>query len=456
MDILEKLLAIVLALAILGQAFVVRRMVGTWLMPACLFSLFWFAYTFVPLVALFVVPVEPLAVGYILVACTLFSLTALGPNWQAAVHARQRTSARLRYDTPFLRGVFYSSTALILLFQFVDVLIQGFSPVDVLLSPLRTAAEFTARRYADDLERNLFAQAGLLLTYPAAAVGGMLYGGRDGRETGHRTLLLAILPSLAMMLIQGAKGTVFLAVFMIWGGALLTRIERGDVSILAEGGLKRLLSYCLLAFPFLLLSFLSRMLGSMEGGADVSQQLLRYFASYTSAHLYAFSDWFSYWTLGSGTMEYGHDEDAYGFYTFMALFKLFGSSKTVPMGTYDEYFVFAELLQTNIYTIFRGLIQDFSLGGALCFVTCSGFLLHWAYWRLLVCRRPFFSAAIFVFSIAYYYTSSFISLLIWSNVYVAFFLLVLFLHLNDQWCRRFDRRGGASQAAGQAAICSKP
>lgn len=456
MEILDKLLAIVLSLAILGQAIVIRRLVGTWLVPACIFSLFWFAYTFVPLVALFFVPIEPLAIAYILLACTLFSLTALGPDWQAAMRARQNAGSRFRYDTPFLRHVFHATTALILLCQLADLLIQGFSPVDVVLNPLGTAAEYTARRYAEDLEKNIFAQLGLLFAYPAATIGGLLYGARAQGDTGYRTLLLAVLPSLAMMLIQGAKGTVFLAVFMIWGGVLLTRIERGEFTLVDQGGVKRLLFYCLLAFPFLLLSFLSRMLNSMDGGAEVVQQLVRYFASYTSAHLYAFSDWFSYWTLGSSVMEYVLEEDAYGFYTFTALFKLLGSSKTVPMGSYDEYFVYAELLQTNIYTVFRGLIQDFSVGGALCFVTVSGFLLHWSYWRLLVGRSPFFSAAIFVFSIAYFYTSFFISLLIWNNVYAGFLLLAFFLRLNGESCRRCALADSPAPGAVPPAVCSKP
>jgi len=455
-EVLEKLLAIVLSLAILGQAIVIRRLVGTWLIPACIFSLFWFAYTFVPLVALFVVPIEPLAIAYILLACTLFSLTALGPDWHAAMRVRQNAGARFRYDTPFLRHLFHATTALVLLCQLADLLIQGFSPMDVVLNPLGTAAEYTARRYAEDLEKNVFAQLGLLLAYPAATMGGLLYGARAQGQPGYRTLLLAVLPSLAMMLIQGAKGTVFLAVFMIWGGVLLTRIERGEFTLIDQAGIKRLLFYCLLAFPFLLVSFLSRMLDSLDGGAEIVQQLLRYFASYTSAHLYAFSDWFSYWTLGNSVMEYQQDEDAYGFYTFMALFKLAGSSKTVPMGVYDEYFVYADLLQTNIYTFFRGLIQDFSVGGALCLITCSGFLLHWSYWRLLVCGKPILSAAVFVFSVAYFYTSFIISLLIWNNVYAGLLLLALFLRLNEEWCRRFG--SAASPAPGPAlqAICSKP
>jgi len=89
-------------------------------------------------------------------------------------------------------------------------------------------------------------------------------------------------------------------------------------------------------------------------------------------------------------------------------------------------------------------------------VTVSGFLLHWSYWRLLVGRSSFFSAAIFVFSIAYFYTSFFISLLIWNNVYAGFLLLAFFLRLNGESCRRCALADSPAPGAVPPAVCSKP
>src|SRR6266436_455289 len=65
MHIYEKCFALVFSLMILGQAYLVRRYVGTWLFPACIFGLFWFGFTFFPLAILFWVPVNPYAIAFI-------------------------------------------------------------------------------------------------------------------------------------------------------------------------------------------------------------------------------------------------------------------------------------------------------------------------------------------------------------------------------------------------------
>src|SRR5713226_639943 len=84
MDVFEKCLALVFSLMILGQAYLVRRSVGSWLFPACLFGLFWFGYTFVPLAILFWVPVNPYATGFLFVCTLAFSLGSLAFDWKAA------------------------------------------------------------------------------------------------------------------------------------------------------------------------------------------------------------------------------------------------------------------------------------------------------------------------------------------------------------------------------------
>ena len=73
----DKCLALSFSLMILGQAYLVRRYVGTWLFPACLFGLFWFGYTFVPLAILFWVPAEPYAIAFIFL-CTVGVFNGFG------------------------------------------------------------------------------------------------------------------------------------------------------------------------------------------------------------------------------------------------------------------------------------------------------------------------------------------------------------------------------------------
>src|SRR5215469_7723696 len=110
----NKCVALVFSLMILGQAYLVRRYVGTWLFPACLFGLFWFAYTFFPLATLFWVPVQPYAIAFILVCTVAFSMGSVLFDWKTAFgrNARKTETAALVYGSPVLKRVFYLSTFL--------------------------------------------------------------------------------------------------------------------------------------------------------------------------------------------------------------------------------------------------------------------------------------------------------------------------------------------------------
>ena len=62
---LYKFVAIALSLLIFAQAYSIRMAVGTYIFPACLFALAWFLFTFLPLVILFDVPVNPISILYL-------------------------------------------------------------------------------------------------------------------------------------------------------------------------------------------------------------------------------------------------------------------------------------------------------------------------------------------------------------------------------------------------------
>src|SRR5438067_8225899 len=111
---------------ILGQAYVVRRYVGTWLFPACLFGLFWFGYTFVPLAMLFWVPVNPYATGFLCVCTLAFSLGSLAFDWKSAFarNASKRDTTGVVYGSRFLKGTFYASTLSSLVFVILNSLAQ--------------------------------------------------------------------------------------------------------------------------------------------------------------------------------------------------------------------------------------------------------------------------------------------------------------------------------------------
>jgi hypothetical protein len=99
-----------------------------------------------------------------------------------------------------------------------------------------------------------------------------------------------------------------------------------------------------------------------------------------------------------------------------------------------------ELLTTNIFTMFRGLILDFGFIGSVLFMLAAGVLLHWTFHSMLRNIRPVFTVAVFVFMIAYFYTSFIISALVWLNIYMAFVLLWIVLRINKRITQTGSRR----------------
>jgi len=119
---------------------------------------------------------------------------------------------------------------------------------------------------------------------------------------------------------------------------------------------------------------------------------------------------------------------------------MLGSHRVLVPGTFDDYYSYGEVLTTNIFTMFRGLILDFGLIGSVLFMFATGLLLHWAFHTMLVTRRPVLTVAVFVFAMDYFFSSFGVSMLASSSSYLVFALLWIVLHFNELATRAGDRR----------------
>ena len=115
----------------------------------------------------------------------------------------------------------------------------------------------------------------------------------------------------------------------------------------------------------------------------------------------------------------------------MALYRLFGSDKFVPLGVYEEYLKYGDLFTTNIFTMFRGLLLDFGLVGSIIYMYITGVFFHLSFYVLLFNKKPVFVVAIFVFMLGYFYSSFLISVLMWNSIYISFVLLWAILSINN-------------------------
>jgi oligosaccharide repeat unit polymerase len=129
-------------------------------------------------------------------------------------------------------------------------------------------------------------------------------------------------------------------------------------------------------------------------------------------------------------MHYSKSDSGYGFYTFMNIFRLFGETRYVPMGTYDEYMYYQDYFQTNIFTVFRGIIIDFGIFGSFLFFFCFGFIVHLFFHLFLCLKYPVVSTSFFIISLAFFQMSQLISLMMYNSTYILFVILSVIFLIN--------------------------
>jgi len=430
-----KFINFFLSIFFLLGAWSAKKAFSVWLNPVSIFSLFWFLYTAFPLVVAFEAPVNPLAIVYILLFCLSFSLSGYMFPWRVALARNEsKPDAAYYFNRPLMVAAFYGVAGFAVLMNFLGVLQQGISIEQLLSNPIAVGGIYAGKRYSGEIVPNVFSQLGLQCCYYTAVFGGLIYGSRGAAKGKIKFLVFTFLPALLVMFLQSAKGLFFFSVFLFLGGLLVTRIYNKNYTLINYTGFRALSLYGLLVFPIVLASFLSRGIYELDDTSLILNRLRFYLVTYSSVHLPAFSDWFSERYLGESLMSYRHDTLTMGFYTFMSFFQLAGDNRSLPMGIYDEFYTYGEYVKGNLFTVFRGLINDFGLLGSFVFAFFAGFFCNLIYWRLLSCRNSAFAVMFFIYFVAVSYQTYIISSLSWLTVPLVFlvqwFLLLILMRVG--------------------------
>ena len=421
--LLFKVLNVSLSFLFVVLAYAGKRTVGAWLNPVSIFCLFWFLYVFLPLIIAFEAPVSPFAIVYILLFCLMFSVSSYLFNWRLAIDQNKKKRQLGYYiDKKDIVFILIALSFLAALSTLIGVLKQGISLEQILANPISIGGIYASKRYSSEIDKNVFSQVGLSLSYVVVVLGGLLYGARANLKSREYLIPLAFLPALTVMILQSAKGLFAFSIFLFIGGILIARVYSQRLYLFSLSDFKRLSIYGLLGVPFIIASFLSRGLYN-AGSLEVVLDKLRYYlVTYSSVHLPAFSDWFSERYFNVSIMSYKQEYFTLGFYTFTSFFRLAGDDRDVPMGVYDEFFQYGEYIKGNLYTVFRGLITDFGLLGSLTYALLLGLICSAMYWFLLVRRRSSFTLVFFIYFVAVSYQTYIISSLTWLTLPFVFLL----------------------------------
>lgn len=396
----------------------------------------------------------------------------------------------------------------------LNVRYQGFSIYTLFTDPFSLGCEYLGYRYSGQAKTFFIAQVGTIVNYFTAAVAGLIVSNRRGWLVSTLIVLLCLLPSVLNIAVYADKGTIFLTLAFFYGAVVAGRTINGDTALInwrtvlaappvvivvalaiAFGMINRTSKTCdnrsteIAKNVGTILLHDAKGFGSpFSGGAkqslnnqekktsssDLGGGLTYNLRSYAFGHLFAFSDWFDDWVdidtdvsvarpsapqpegaaAPGGPFGYKNPQGlTYGFWTFMAVGKMVAKQyyASLPAGYYDEYYLSTGVLQTNIYTFFRGMIYDFSIFGSLVFLFIMSLGLNFLYQRMLYLAYAPVSQGLYIFFAGYLYTSYIISLTIWASVYASTVLTIAFMW----WLSKIETPPAAEASASPVAIADR-
>lgn len=268
-------------------------------------------------------------------------------------------------DFSHFRVIVYGSLFFGLVAIYATLRAQGFGLSSMLSISgiLQVSHAMSLARYEDQFQIPLVARLGQMAIFFASAVGGLNYS-LNSRKYRKFEYFLPIVPSLFIALILTTRAAVlFNLVFWVCANLSGGLLGGGRVNLVLLT--KRTVIALILGILFIVLMFVS--LQFMRGGVtDFGRlrEILLHLRQWPFGSIAGFGIWadtFQFDWSGSG-----------GYYTFVGLFDQLGIQAR-KLGLYDQYVNLGSQSWGNIYTAYRGIIQDYTLAGALAFMAVLGF-----------------------------------------------------------------------------------
>lgn len=422
----STLLSLVLMLA----AFVARRTEGSWASPAAFFTALWGGFLLVASAIFYEVPeLGAGAIWIVLICLGFYAGTLLAHGFEIPRSRVPLTESAARGRLPWLRGpVICGLVGGLLEIGFIFAR-RDFSLVDVLSYAVISQVVIANR---SDLYAGVSDQARIewfvfWLLYAGSLFGGILFRLRRSRAEG----ALAVLTFLMVAAVHALYGSRFGALF---GGAfwvasyLATSIAVGkEDSVFGTKFLFRVgLASAVVLFGFSVLTQIVRYgpkLGAVGWRAVLGDG-------------FSFPAALGLWVAERGPVLSHFD---LGARTFTRIAGLVGIAES-PLPAIDVGFT-----SSNIYTVFRDLIQDFGSVGAVTLAGVAGFVGHLVYQRVRAGAVGMIPVMALWFG--FMLTSFAVSLFFYTAPMMAMFAFLLYGGIS-QWLMRLPQPAGDRGVAG--------
>lgn len=437
-DLTLKFICIFISCSIFYQSYLIKNRVGTYLFPPAIFSLAWFAFSIFPLLLLISVPVNPAGIVYILICTLFFSLSATPFNWKNAYELNALKGGDIlgKLNSNFLRYCLFISIILSVVCALLSASENGFDIREMLFKFMKVSNEYAEKRIGGGLQYTYIGKFATMFIYSSASLGGLLFFAEKKEFYKNLFLLMALLPAVFVMLTQSSKVVLYIAIAYFFASNMLMMVLKNDLNIFNKRFFIRLLSYALIFSIPIVISTISRV-NNLLIGVDASKLLFHSFNSYVLGSFFSFSDFFASYLGFPSLLSYVHQDHFWGRYTVKPLFDALGYGADFPVGIYIEQYRVVDVMNTNIFTIFRGLIYDFGVFGSLLAIFISGLIINGVFYRLLCDKDNIFASVFFITSIVFIFFSNLMSLFMARYTLPVFLFVYIALKLNVIYCNKF-------------------
>jgi oligosaccharide repeat unit polymerase len=360
------------ALALTLMTILLRIIQGSWLAPGAFCAVVWATLTWLGVLLAPEVGVFPEGVWLITLCVTA---VAFGAVVGGTVGRRRRSRAddwspasvaRLRRVTLGLAVVGLGAALVLLL--------DAGGNLGVLLSPTALAGvgrRLSMARYVQGYQEPLIERIFLVAIYLSAWFSGVILGSPQASPR-RWFVIVPLVPAAAVALLETTKATLSLPMVLMVSTFLAMRV-RHRAGAFAARHVALAVGSVAVVVPTLIALQLIRYGYLAADPAQLSEVLGRLRVA-AFGYLAVFSVW-----IKSGGLD--QNQLSFGAYTFAGLFDLLGQHPRA-LGLYADQVYVGSRATSNIYTVFRGLLEDFGLGGSLVVLTVVGFIAGEAYERL--------------------------------------------------------------------------
>lgn len=273
--------------------------------------------------------------------------------------------------------------------------------------------QMAVNRYSGVHRTSTMMQILMVFEYLSPIIGGYHFASVNDKKNKFLGLL-GFLPALSNILVQNTKSELLGSMFFFIASMMIANVYLGkDIRVKFSSLIKWILTL-FGALSGLILTMLFRI------GEITSQNIQTVLNKFL---IYAFGQvpTFDYW-LGNyqGTLVHG-----LGVNTFIGIFNFLGISTRIR-GIYSEYVV-VEGFPANIYTVFRGLIEDFGVLGSIMFFSLIMGIVIFSYYSLIRRNNIYLSSFILLNGYFFVFYGFIISPWSYMSYILAMFLFLPYL-----------------------------